>query len=367
VKITRAAAAVLLAILVSSCGGGLDRRYLDATLTERLEIPPDLVETREESSFELPSTISGDGELGRGQIPVVAKVESLKLENSGDMYWLSVEQPVTDLYQMVKKFWAEQGYRLVVDEPVIGIMQTEWVYKEEGADQQSDNWFVRLFNESELSASQDQFRTRIERGPDGENRIYIAHRGTEYKYVFDPRDTGRNTGTEQLSDNQWRFRQPEPELEIEMLSRLMLYLGLRQAEVDEQVANLKLYSPQAFLHIDSEENSPYLIIKSPYQIAWNRVVHQLERMNFEIAKMEFRSGLTEEGVIFVNTMVEEDTEKGGFFSFLSRSDSNRRQMVLVLSEETHELTRVDLENNAGDFDTSPEGSEFMSLLYEKIR
>ena len=366
-KIIRAAVAVLLASLLTSCGGSLDRRYLDATLTERLELPPDLVDTREESNFELPSTISGDGEIGRGQIPVVAKVESLKLESSGDMYWLSVEQPVTDLYQMVKNFWAEQGYRLVVDEPVIGVMQTEWVYKEEGADQRSENWFLQLFDEAELSASQDQFRTRIERGPGGDNRIYIAHRGTEYQYVFDARDTGRNTGTSAPTDNQWRFRQPEPELEIEMLSRLMLHLGLRQAEVDEQVASLKLYSPQAFMHLNSEENSPYLIIKSPYQIAWNRILHQLDRLNFEIAKKEYKSGLTEEGVIFVNTMVEEDSEKGGFFSFLSGSDTNKRQMVLVLSEESHELTRVDLENNAGDYDTSPEGAEFMTLLYQRIR
>jgi outer membrane protein assembly factor BamC len=365
-KIARAAASVLLAILITSCSGGLDRRYLDATLTERLELPPDLIETSDESNFELPSTIFGDGEIGRGQVPVVARVESLKLQSSGDMYWLSVEQPVDDLYRMVRNFWSEEGYQLVVDEPAIGIMQTEWIYKEEGGDQRSDNWFLRIFDSSDLSASQDQFRTRIERGPGDENRIYIAHRGTEYQHVFDPRDTGRNTASDE-EDSQWRFRQPEPELEIEMLSRLMIYLGLRQAEVESQVANVSLYSPQAFMHLDSEENSPYLIIKSPYQIAWNRILHQLDRLNFEVEKKEFKSGITEEGVITVKTQVEEEADDGGFFSFFSGSDTRQRRMVLVLSEETHELTRVNIENSDGDLDTSAEGAEFLNLLYRQIR
>jgi outer membrane protein assembly factor BamC len=366
-KIACAAASVLLAILVSSCSSGLDRRYLDATLTERLELPPDLIESSDDSSFELPSTITADGELGRGQVPVVARVESLKLESSGDMYWLSVEQPVDDLYRMVRNFWSEEGYQLIVDEPAIGIMQTEWIYKEVGGDQRSDNWFLRIFDSSDLSASQDQFRTRIERGPGDENRIYIAHRGTEYQHVFDPRDTGRNTTGDETEDSQWRFRQPDPELEIEMLSRLMLYLGLRQAEVEAQVADVRLYAPQAFMHLDSEENSPYLIIKSPYQIAWNRILHQLDRLNFEVEKKEFKSGLTEEGVITVKTLMKEESDDGGFFSFFSGSDTQQRRMVLVLSEETHELTRVDIENSAGDFDSSPEAVEFINLLYRQIR
>jgi len=366
-KVALAAASLLLAFLLTSCASDLDRRYLDATLTERLELPPDMIETSDESNFELPSAITGDGETARGKIPVLAKVDSLRLERSADMYWLAVEQPVDDLYRLVKNFWAEEGYRLIIDEPVIGLMQTEWVYKEEGGEKKSENWLQKIFGSNDLSAAQDQFRTRIERGPGDTNRIYIAHRGTEYVHVFDPRDTGRNSGTSEKTDNQWHFRQPEPELEIEMLSRLMLYLGLRQGEVDEQVANLKLYSPQAFMQLDDEESSPYLIVRDPYQITWNRVVHELDRLNFEITKQEYKSGLTGDGVIFVKTLVKQEPDKGGFFVFTSGPDTREREVVLVLSEETHELTRVDIENSAGDPDTSAEGSEFLTLLYRQIR
>lgn len=367
-KITGPVATLLLALLIAGCSSDLDRRYLDASVGERLELPPDLIESEQGSSFILPDTISDDGGQGRGQRPVLAKVESLQLQGSGNLYWLSVEEPVNDLYRIVKNFWAAEGYRLLIDEPAIGIMQTEWIYKEEGADRKPDNWFLALFSGKDLSATQDQFRTRIERGSDGINRIYIAHRGTEYQHVLKS-----NAEVEQAvvdfeqTDNDWQFRQPESELEVEMLSRLMIYLGLQQAEVDQQLANAALFQPRAFVQVDSEENSPYLILKDPYHIAWNRVLHSLEQMNFEIESKEFRSGLLGEGVFMINAQVREDSNEGGFFSFVSTSQTRERRIVLVLSEESHQLTRVNIETFDGEFDTTPEGAEFMRLLYRRLK
>jgi uncharacterized lipoprotein len=147
----------------------------------------------------------------------------------------------------------------------------------------------------------------------------------------------------------------------------MIYLGLQQAEVEQQVANAGLYQPRAFIQVDSEENSPYLILKDPYHIAWNRVLHNLEQMNFEIESQEFESGFLGEGVFNVKALVREDAEEGGFFSFVSTPETRERKIVLVLSQESHDLTRVNIENAKGEFDTSPEGDEFLRLLYRRLR
>ena len=48
-------------------------------------------------------------------------------------------------------------------------------------------------------------------------------------------------------------------------------------------------------------------------------------------------------------------------------ETSRRKILLILSEETHELTRVDIENSKGEYDTSPEGAEFLALLHQHIR
>jgi len=299
-------------------------------------------------------------------VPVLANVDSVQLQGSADLYWLSVDGKVEELYQQVKNFWASEGYGLVLDEPIIGIMETEWIYTEEGGDHKSDSWWAALFDSEDLSATQDQFRTRLERDGSGlGSHIYIAHRGTEYVHEFQVGD--RDTEGEGDIDNEWRHRQSDPELEIEMLSRLMIYLGLQQAAVDGQVERIALYNPRASLQVDAEEKTPFLILKDPYHIAWNRVYHVIEQMNLEIDHAEFQSGLLEKGVISVKSGVIETKPEEGFFSFGSSQDETMREFVLVLSEVTNEITRVIIENENGKFDTSPEGAEFLALLLEQLR
>ena len=353
---------LVLVGMIAACGGPLDQRYLDANLAESLVIPPDLTEVEADSKFELPSTFSGEDPAVRNRIPVLARVDSIQLESRSGLYWLSVDAPIDNLYEIVRAFWGDEGYQLVVDEPVIGVMQTEWIYKKEGTSDEGATWWQKLIATEDLSASQDQYRTRIERDErTGTSRVYIAHRGTEYKHVVD-------TGNDALSDDEvdWQFRRSEPELEVEMLSRLMVYLGLERAQVDRQLVNAKLYEPRASLHFDTDEQSPYLILNDPYHIAWNRVYHQLERLNFEIDAKEFSSGLLTEGFFVVNTEVTNSDESGGFFSFGAK-EPEKKQIVLVVSEESHEITRVDIENQDGDFDQSREGNEFLKLIYRHIK
>lgn len=363
-RFARLAVLVLPLVLLAACQSSYNR-YQDTTLGTSLELPPDLAGSQTESKFELPAAISGeDDQAQRDQIPVLARVDSIQLQRNADMYWLEVEESVDNLYQLVKNFWATEGYRLDVDEPVIGLMQTEWIYKDEGGTEDAGSWFTNLFTTEDLSASQDQYRTRIERDDTANlNRIYIAHRGTEYRHVL----TSDGPQKDALNQNNWVFRPPEPELEIEMLSRLMIYLGLQEDQAERQQANIKLFKPRAILDVDADEGSPFLIIFDVYQIAWNRVFHQLERMNFDIVNFEFKSGFSNEGVIFIEAPTLEIVEEGGFFSFQSEEEEGSIKLTLVFSEETNQSTRLILENEKGEYDTSPEGNEFLRLLFRQIK
>ena len=356
----------ILVLAAVGCGGSLDQRYLDASVGQSLVIPPDLEESDTQSSFELPSAFAGNDAEDRDRVPVLASVNSMRLENQSGLYWLSVEEPAENLYQLVKSFWATEGYRLIIDEPVIGVMQTEWIYREVGGVKQ-ESWWQSLFSGSDLSASQDQFKTRIERDEENNrSRIYIVHRGTEYVHVLQKGDEF-NTSTAEIGDEiEWDFRQPEPELEIEMLSRLMVYLGLEKSRVEQHLLSAKLFEPRASMHFDVDEASPYLILHDAYHIAWNRVYHQLERLNFDIDKAEFSEGLLEEGYFIVNTRVAAGEADTGFFSFGS-TEAEERQLVLVLYEENHQITRMDIETIDGEYDQSPEGNEFLKLIFQNIK
>ena len=70
-----------LAIL-AACESDLDRRYLDTSLGKPLELPPDLSEFETESSFDLPDTIKGAGNLDENGVPVLAKVDAVRLQGN---------------------------------------------------------------------------------------------------------------------------------------------------------------------------------------------------------------------------------------------------------------------------------------------
>ena len=201
------------------------------------------------------------------------------------------------------------------------------------------------------------------------NRVYIVHRGTEFRQVIDTAENKQlEPRSEKSRDNGWRHRLPDPELEIEMLSRLMIYLGLQKAQATQQVENIKLLQPRAFMQHDSEQNSPYLIIKDAYHLAWNRVYHHLERLNFEIESANFERGLgiSREGSFVVKVFFEDSSSNGGLFS-RAEAGTQEREIALIVSEEGNEFTRVDIENARGEYDSSPEGREFLALLYEHIK
>ena len=340
----------LVLLILNACSFGNDIEYLQAKTSANLEIPPDLTQTVTTSRFEIPDSISsGTGETVK-QIPVLAQVESLRLEGSADLYWLAVDGPVNNLYQHIKQFWQSEGYALEIDEPVIGVMQTDWILKEEGQSSEGQGFFAAIFGDDNLSATQDQFRTRIAREPGtSSTRIYIAHRGTQYLHRLITRSN------EDENQNEWGFRLPEPELEVEMLSRLMIYLGLNQSEVEQQVADVKLFAPRATIHTDVSENETYLIMKSPRSIAWNRLLHQLDRFNFNVESANESSGLAGDGVVFVKIASEAEEDEG------------EKLIALVLTDETHKLTRVSIENADGEIDDSPEAAELIALLYDHLK
>ena len=357
---------VLLAAWLGACQSDLDRRYLDTTLGQRLELPPDLVEPESEAGFDLPDVFyRGAADDGKGP-PVLVNVRSIRLEGSGDLYWLRSADPVARLYPLLREFWAVEGYTLDMDEPAIGMLRTDWSFSEQG--QESDSWLRRLFGGDEFAEAQDQFVTRLERDGEGGSRIFIAHRGTTSTFV-EPEE-GSPQDQLSLDIKRWVFRLSEPEREIEMLSRLMLFLGMEQAEADRQRARAALFAPRATIEFEGDDGAPLLRLKDSYQIAWNRVYHQIERMGYTITGSEFERGLDGRGNIVVEIELDEpEQETGGFFSWLGGNESRRRvhRLELVIAPEDERWTRVAIESSAGDLNARQRRDEFARLLHSQVR
>ena len=361
---------IFSAINLGACRGkSAELEYLDSRVRPNLEIPPDLTLIKADGSFELPAVFTTSGAETRDGLPVLASVDSIRLKGHSDYYWLSIDEPADNLYRLVKDFWASEGYTLAMDEPAIGIMETNWIFNMEGS-KEKKSFFAKIFGGDGLSESQDQFKTRIARDAGtATSQVYISHRGTGNPGpVFSQSQAYDFAQNADAYEEDWKIRVSEPELEVEMLSRLMLYLGLRQLEVDQQLAKMKLFPPRASIHTDYDEDETYILVKDEFARAWNRTLHQLERLNFEIISADIGSGLTgKKGDLLVETDIEVEVDNSGFFSFTPDIEIVKKQIKLVFSEETPEITRINMKTDEDDSKTAYEEVEFLTLLYQYIK
>jgi outer membrane protein assembly factor BamC len=353
--------------MLTACSTPNDTRYLDSRLAADLAIPPDLTTPKVDKLFVLPSNIRGDDDSleAKHKIPVLAKVDSMRLEGNVNFQWLLVESPVDDLYLQIKEFWASEGYPIILDEPVIGIMQTDWVNRD-GLVSKQQTFFDRLVGRNLQAEFLEQFKTRIARDDEANLvRVFVSHRSSEYEEKDDGEYAGRPLHKRVgLPGGGWIARPPNAELEVEILSRLMVYLGLSKAGAEERVENIKLFAPRATLEEDYEKSETYLLVQEPYVRTWHMTLHQLDRMKVAVVESDISRGFTDKGEILVNTGKDVEVKKS---VFSNETEIRQKQLNFVLSEQTLKTTRIDLQSLDGKPDNSAEALELLNRLYNYIR
>ena len=231
-----------LSIALGGCSGSLleSKRidYKSAKQIERpLEIPPDLTAPQRDDRFAVPdvaprgvatySAYTADRASQPAQVSsgpeVLAKSDTMRVERAGSQRWLVVGGTPEELWPQIKDFWLELGFILNIDSPEIGVMETDWA--EDRAKIPQD--FIRssigkVFDGLFSTPERDKFRTRLEQGKEaGTVEVYISHRGMMEIYPTEAKDS-----------TIWQPRPADPELEAEMLRRLMVRLGAEEVRAE---------------------------------------------------------------------------------------------------------------------------------------
>ena len=259
--------------------------YRDSVITPTLEVPPDLVTPAADKNLELPGSKVGKAEnSGRfvetGNLNVEArvlpKVKDISLQHEGGVYWISVKRPVAKVYPLVRDFWAEQGFRLIKDEPLIGIQETEWLGVKSG----NDSFFASILASMRAAERRDQYLTRVEPEGDDATRIYIAHRGQEL--VIDEDTTALDKTT--LKEG-WQFVPTDASREVEMMSRLMIFLGMQDEQAKQQLARLGSLQSRSSLQLDRDDQ-PYVLVQGGLQQTLNRLRYRMDKMAVDVSAIE---------------------------------------------------------------------------------
>ncbi len=347
------------ALVVSGCSVFQEDKidYKGAARGSTLDVPPDLTQLSRDSRYNVPgSVVTASGyqtaqPAAAGTGTATVTVGDVRIERAGTQRWLVVDRPADKLWSPVRDFWQENGFLLELDQESLGIMETDWA--ENRAKLPQD--FIRstigkIFDSAYSPGARDKFRTRLERNAAGGTEIYISHRGMVEVYS--------NTEKDQTV---WQPRPADVELETEFLRRMMVKLGVSEAQSRAVTATAPV---QAAARVTMVNNAPVVQFDDNFDRAWRRVGLSLDRTGFTVEDRD-RS----KGTYFVRYVEPVATSKPGFlgriFGASTPEASAARYRVVVRSVENK--TTVSVLDGQGNADGSANAQRIAQLLADDLK
>ncbi len=362
--------------LLTACASKNDRPAIDyrtsgaESASARLEVPPDLVAPARDERFLL-------SELNRKQasaaptapaaavaattpVPAadVSLPEGVRIERVGAQRWLVVPANNTDaLWPKLADFWKSLGFIVVEDNPLVGVMETDWA--ENRAKLRQDpiqNALGKVLGSFVSTGERDKFRLRVERtAQPGKLEVYISHRRME--------EVAKSTV---FADGTiWVPRPADMQLEGEMLQRLMVHLGVAEAAAEQAVAQSRTAAPE-LASLTEQGGQQSLLVQQPLDRAWRQVGLALDRIGVVVEDRDRARNLYS-----VRHLAAEEAKKEGFWSRLAfwRSKpvpgtSQYQVKVLAQGEQQSVITLLDKDGGAAPAEAA---RQILGLLHEQLK
>ncbi|MDP2810413.1 MAG: outer membrane protein assembly factor BamC [Rhodocyclaceae bacterium] len=367
---------LLLPVLLAGCSGSIVESkkidYKSAGKLPPLEIPPDLTQPSRDERYAVPDVSpkgtatysayagerSGQARTSTAQ-EVLPQVEKMRIERSGSQRWLVVSGTPDKLWPGVKEFWQDIGFIINVEMAEAGIMETDWA--ENRAKLPVDiirGTLGKVLDSLYSTAERDKFRTRLDKGGEpGTTEVYISHRGMYEVYV----DEGK-------SETRWQPRPADPELEAEMLRRLMVRLGVDESRAKSMLAEGPKEERAKLAR--SPDGSGALELQETFDRAWRRIGLALDRVGFTVEDRDRSQGLY--FVRYVDPEADNrKKEDKGFMSKLAFWKSDKSEIsqvqyrIHVKGEGGASMVRV--LTREGGIDKSDTSKKILGLLFEQLK
>jgi outer membrane protein assembly factor BamC len=367
------AACVLLAAGLAACssvenfvgGDKVDYRTVGITRTQGLDVPPDLTQLARDARYQQPSggSVSAAafqaGTAAPAATAVVAPKTSgdVRIERQGSARWLATSMTPEQLWPQLEGFWKERGFTLAVDQANVGVMETDWA--ENRAKLPNDvirNTLGKVLDTLYSTGERDKFRTRVERTPAG-TEVYVTHRGMVEVYTAPGKD----------ASVVWQPRPADPQLEAEMLQRLMLKLGAKE-DVAKTASPTSGAAQPAHARIVEGQPGATLQVDDGFDRAWRRVGLALDRSGFTVEDRDRTQGLY--FVRYVDPARAGKDEPGllsRMFSFGKKDERGGPAKYRVAVKGEGEHSTVSVQTSDGSPEGGETGKRIIGLLVEDLK
>jgi len=362
---------LLVSLAVSGCS--MESKKIDYKSAEKLptlEIPPDLTAPTGDNRYAIPDAQGGTATLStysqeRKTAPTSADTllptqDKVRIEKSGSQRWLVVQATPQQVWPVVKDFWQETGFIINLESPETGVMETDWAENRANIPQDGIRSLLgKVMDGMYSTPERDKFRTRIEAGASmaglPSTEIYISHRGMMEIFTTEGKD-----------QTKWQPRPADPELEAEMLRRLMVRFGVEEKQAETLLA--KQQTPEQ-ARIVKDASGSVLEMDESFDRAWRRVGLSLDRIGFAVEDRDRSKGVY--FVRYIDPEIDNASKKDeGLLSSLvfwnSKKDKTSPQVQIVVSE-TGEKSRVSVAAAEGKTIDTDTQNRIIKLLYMDLK
>lgn len=337
--------------------------YKSAGKAPPLEVPPDLTAPTGDNRYAIPD-VGGAGSAtysayskDRTEKPAAGSVllpeqEKARIERAGSQRWLVVAATPEQVWPVVKDFWQEIGFIINLESKETGVLETDWAENRAKIPQDAIRRTLGKVIEGLYSTPErDKFRTRIEKAPGGGTEIYISHRGMIEVYATEGKDK-----------TVWQPRPADPELEAEMLRRLMTRFGVEQSRAQALLA--KQDTPERARIVGAA-----LEMDEAFDRAWRRVGLALDRVGFAVEDRDRSKGTYY--VRYIDPQIDNASKKDeGLLSRLAfwkdKKDTASPQ-VLIRVSESGDKSRVEVTGAEGKPADPATQKKIITLLHQELK
>jgi len=367
------APALIAVLMLAGCEsiGPLGKRidYKSAASAPSLELPPDLTTPQYDDRYTV-TTASGLAAQSASrpkQSDLLPVNNEARVVRAGTERWLVVKSTPDQAWSTVRKFWTDTGFVIGTEQPALGVMETDWAENRAEIPQDILRKYIGKYIDIFYTTyKRDKFRSRIERGTEaGTVEIYISHRGME-QVPTTKIDNVQGAGFA------WALMPPNPDLESEMLSRLMVRFGAPEAQAVAALSPAAAAAAPVHARLEkASDGVSQLIVDDPFDRAWRRVGLALDRTGFTVVDRDRSTG-----IYFVRfsdpdaDMARKDREKGflsKLMTFWKTDEKDKPEQYRIKIVETAPQSTVSVQDPAGNPDRSPASERILALLRDQLK
>jgi outer membrane protein assembly factor BamC len=355
--------AALAALVLGGCeSNGKKIDYKSAVTAPSLEIPPGLTTPTYDDRYQATtaSGVAAAKAVGRPS-EILPPNADARLVRSGSQRWIVVKTTPDAAWNVLRDFWTQNGFVLAIEQPQIGIMETDWAENKaklpKGPVEGFIDKYASFFTDTYV---RDKFRSRIERGNETATvEIYISHRGAEQM------PTTKISGNGGPAAFVWVPTPPNPELEAEFLERLMVKFGTPAPQATQAVAGVAIAPDRA--RLEKVAGGSQLIVDDDFDRAWRRVGLALDRTGFTVVDRDRSKGL-----YFVRYADPDSAPKkeGSWWSkleFWKSEPKDKPEQYRIVVTQANPTSVVTVQDPSGVLDASATSEKILALLQNQLK